>query len=117
MKFITVVFLSLSFLLAQSCASADVDLGDIVLPPRFVIEVYADVPNARSMAIGENGTIFVSNRRASSVYAIVQGDGGNRDVIELVSGLATPNGVAYFDGDLYVAEITRILRFRNHLKI
>jgi glucose/arabinose dehydrogenase len=96
-KFIAALLLSLSLL----------------LPPGFAIEVYADVPNARSMALGENGTIFVSNRRASSVYAIVRGDSGGRDVLELVSGLATPNGVAYFNGDLYVAEPTRILRFKK----
>jgi glucose/arabinose dehydrogenase len=100
-------------LLLCAGANAQVDLDDIVLPSGFGIEVYADVPNARSMAAGDNGTIFVANRRASSVYAIVQGDDGKREVVELVSGLATPNGVAYFNGDLYVAEITRILRFRN----
>jgi len=112
-KFIAALLLSLSLLLSPSWAKADVDLSDIVLPPGFAIEVYADVPNARSMALGENGTIFVSNRRASSVYAIVRGDSGGRDVLELVSGLATPNGVAYFNGDLYVAEPTRILRFKK----
>jgi len=100
-------------LLSCNTAGADVDLDDISLPAGFAIEVYADVPNARSMAAGDNGTIFVANRRASSVYAIVPGDDGDREVIELVSGLASPNGVAFFDGDLYVAEITRILRFRN----
>lgn len=107
------VLLLLSVLLSQSCANADVSLGDIKLPAGFVIEEYADVPNARSLAIGDNGTIFVSNRRGSSVYAVLPNDDGDVEVLELVSGLAMPNGVAFHDGDLYVAEIERVLRFKD----
>lgn len=100
--------------LAFSCtANADVDLDDITLPPGFSIEVYADVPHARSMALGDDGIVFVGNRRATSVYAVVPVDGGEAEVIELVSGLDTPNGVAYHDGDLYVAEVARILRYKD----
>lgn len=113
MKSSSGVLLLLSVLLSQSCANADVSLGDIELPAGFVIEEYANVPNARSLAIGDNGTIFVSNRRASSVYAVVPSDDGDVEVIELVSGLETPNGVAFHDGDLYVAEIERVLRFTD----
>jgi len=101
------------FFAAQSYASDPVDLDDIKLPSGFEIEVYADVPNARSMALGENGTIFVANRRASSVYAVVPRGDANPEVLELVSGLETPNGIALHDGDLYVAEIERILRYKN----
>jgi len=97
----------------QSYAGDSVDLDDIKLPSGFEIEVYADVPNARSMALGDNGTIFVANRRASSVYAVVPRGDANPEVLELVSGLETPNGIAFHDGDLYVAEIERILRYKN----
>lgn len=92
---------------------ADVDLADIMLPPGFSIDVYADVPHARSMAMGDDGTIFVANRSASSIYAVVPLKDGSTEVVKLASGLATPNGVAYHDGDLYVAEISRVLRFEN----
>lgn len=100
-------------LVSSNYAYADVDLNNIKLPPGFAIEVYADVPHARAMAMGDNGTVFVSNRRATSVYAIVPREDAGPEVIELVSGLETPNGVAYHDGDLYVAEVSRILRFEN----
>jgi glucose/arabinose dehydrogenase len=100
------------FALLQACAADDSALQDIRLPPGFVIEVYADVPNARSLALGDKGTIFVANRRGNSVYAVVDDENG-RDVIELVTGLATPNGIAFYAGDLYVAETRRILRYRN----
>ena len=93
---------------------ADQDrLDAIQLPPGFSIEVYADVPNARSLALGDDGTVFVANRRGDSVYAIIPNDVSRREVIELVSDLSTPNGIAYFNGDLYVAEISRVLRYRD----
>lgn len=105
------------FLLALSCllslpAAADVDIDDIRLPPGFSIEVYAEVPNARSLALGKDGVVFVSNRRADSVYAVVPGPGGRNRVIEIDDDLSTPNGIAYRDGDLYVAEIARVLVYR-----
>lgn len=85
-------------------------LEHIELPPGFQIEVYASVPNARSLALGENGTVFVSNRRGGSVYAVV--DDGQRTV-RLLRGLNTPNGIAFHEGDLYVAEIDRVTRYSD----
>ena len=97
--------------LMQSCTADAESLADISLPPGFVIETYASVPHARSLALGTHGTVFVSTRR-KSVYAIVENDTG-REVIELLSDLKTPNGIAFFDGDLYVAELSRIRRYRD----
>jgi glucose/arabinose dehydrogenase len=85
-------------------------LEDIELPPGFVIEEYATVANARSLAVGDNGTVFVSNRRGQSVYAVVD-DGVGTRTIELVDDLSSPNGIAYYNGDLYVAEIDRVTRY------
>jgi len=87
-------------------------LEDIELPPGFTIEEYASVPKARSLALGDNGTVFVSTRRGRSVYAVVAEGDGTR-TIELRDGLNTPNGIAFHDGDLYVAEITRVTRYRD----
>ena len=87
-------------------------LEDIELPPGFVIEHYASVPNARSLALGAKGTVFVATRRGRSVYAVVADGEGTRS-IELLDGLKTPNGIAFHDGDLYVAEIDRVTRYRD----
>ena len=87
-------------------------LDDINLPQGFVIEEFADVPKARSLALGTQGTVFVSTRRGDSVYAVVQ-DGDNTRTIELVDGLDTPNGIAFYEGDLYVAEKSRVTRYRD----
>jgi glucose/arabinose dehydrogenase len=92
---------------------AAASLDDIQLPPGFVIEEYADVPNARSLALGEQGTLFVSNRKGRSVYAVVEETDGSTRTIELLSGLKTPNGIAFHDGDLFVAEIGRVIRYSD----
>lgn len=97
-------------------AKADVKLDQIKLQPGFKIEVWAaDVPNARSMAISENGIVFVGNRQEENVYALVDenADGKADSKFILAEGLRMPNGVAYKDGDLYVAEVSRILRFKD----
>ena len=101
-------FAIVTFLCVMSAAIASVD--DIQLPPGFSIEVYADVPKARSLALGDRGTLFVSNRKGRSVYAVVESDDGRTRTIELLDGMSTPNGIAFHDGDLYLAEIDRIYR-------
>jgi glucose/arabinose dehydrogenase len=86
---------------------------NISLPEGFSIHVYADVPGARSMsAIGN--TVFVGTR-GDAVYAVVDRDWdfSGDDVITLDDGLNTPNGVAYRNGSLFVAEIDRILRYED----
>jgi glucose/arabinose dehydrogenase len=88
-------------------------LGGLRLPPGFSIEIYSDkVPNARSLALGPRGTVFVSTFRDSRVYAVVDRDGDHRadKVYTVAKGLDTPNGIAYRDGALYIAEIGRVLR-------
>ncbi|MDF2158179.1 sorbosone dehydrogenase family protein [Algoriphagus sp. CAU 1675] len=99
-----------------SQSTADLPLDKILLPEGFKIEVWAaDVPNARSMAISDNGIIFVGNRQENNVYALVDenADGKADSKFILAEDLRMPNGVAYKDGDLYVAEVSRILRFKD----
>ena len=100
-------------LLAQHFVTARADLADIELPSGFAIEIYADVPRARSLALGDNGVVFVGNRKADSVYAILPREGGSPNVVEILNGLTMPNGVAFHEGDLYVAERKRVLRYEN----
>lgn len=88
----------------------------IKLPSGFQIGVFArDVPNARSMALGEDGTVYVGSRTAGQAYALrdEDGDGLAERRYVIAKELTMPNGVAFYRGDLYVAEVARILRFRN----
>ena len=89
-------------------------LSAIQLPPGFKISVYADnVPGARSLALSPSGVLFVGTRQTGRVYAVVDKDQDLHadDVITIADGLDLPNGVALRDGDLYVAEVHRILRY------
>jgi len=89
-------------------------LDQIKLPPGFSIALYATgVPNAREMVLGAKETLFVGSRSAKTVYAIVDRDGDQKadKVFTIATGLTDPNGVAFRDGALYVAEVSRITRY------
>lgn len=102
--------------------SSSLPLHTITLPPGFSISVYADdLPNARSMTLGDSGTLFVGTRSAGNVYAVIDDDNDFRAdrIIRIARNLRMPNGVAFRKGDLYVAEVNRVLVFRRiekHLK-
>ena len=89
-------------------------LGALVVPSRFKFEVFAEnVPNARMMTLGAQGTVFVGSQFAGNVYAVVDRDGDHKadSVITIAKGLRQPNGVAMRNGALYVATTSQILRF------
>lgn len=93
--------------------AAELKLDKIKLPPGFTIELWASgVPNARSIAVGAKGTVFVGTRLLENVYAISEKD-GKRQVKTILKGLHRPNGVVFHNGSLYVAELSRLLRYDN----
>jgi glucose/arabinose dehydrogenase len=110
--FVSALIFACSFLACSVVAHAQrLPLDRIKLPPGFAISVFADnVPDARSLALGKN-VLFVATRSAGRVYALPFRDGKATQVITLATGLNMPNGVALRDGALYVAEVSRILRF------
>jgi glucose/arabinose dehydrogenase len=115
----TVPILVLSLYLQQVRQPAranNPDLERIRLQPGFRIALFAsDLADARSMTRGSEGTIFVGtrNRGGGRVYAVQDNDGDYRaDEVYIISrGLYMPNGVAFRDGSLYVAEVNRVLRY------
>lgn len=115
-KFFIIQWLLLYPILSSLACAQSVQLDKIKLPPGFEIKIYASgVKGARSMALSPKGTLFVGTRREGNVYAVVD---RNKDhiadeVITLAEGLNMPNGVAFRNGSLYVAEIDRVLRFDN----
>jgi glucose/arabinose dehydrogenase len=106
---------------AQVPASQAPAVEKLSVPAGFVVEVYAaNVPFARQLAVAPSGTVFVGAMRlgAKAPYAIHALVDRNKDhkvdeVIPVATGLDTPNGVAFHNGALYVAEMTRIVRFDN----
>jgi glucose/arabinose dehydrogenase len=92
-------------------AAKDLPVDKLKVPAGFKVEVWADgIPEARSLALGDKGTVFVSNRLAKNVYAVVD-KGGTREVKTLLKGLNAPNGIVFSKGTLYVAERHRITSY------
>ena len=93
-----------------------IQLDKIKLPDGFKIELYAKgIKNARSLSLSPEGTVFVGTRNKGNVYAIRDKDGDfvAEEQYTLDKDLNMPNGVAVRDGSLYVAEVSRILRYDN----
>jgi glucose/arabinose dehydrogenase len=90
-------------------AAADkLPTAKLKVPAGFNIEVYAaGMANARSLAVGDKGTVFVGSRLVDKVYAIASNN-GKRTVKVLASGLYRPNGVAFKNGTLYIAELSKV---------
>ncbi len=115
MKLVSMLFLMLGFTISACAEKSKIDLEKIKLPPGFHISVYTDqTPNARTMALGEDGTVYVGSMQGK-VYAVrdINRDGKADWVSTLVSGLNYPNGVAVLNGDLYIAEIDRITKLKD----
>ncbi len=88
-------------------------IPQLKLPRGFKIEVYASgIANARSLRLGDKGTVFVSNRQLDKVYAIVNRN-GKREAKVIASGLDRPNGLAFHNGTLYIGEGTKISKLEK----
>ena len=102
--------------LALSGQQSPSPLASLVLPAGFEAAVFADnVDNARTMALGPRGTVFVGSRTVGKVHAVVDSNGDQRAdrVVLIASGLDQPNGIAMRNGALYVATASRLLRYDN----
>jgi glucose/arabinose dehydrogenase len=77
------------------------------------------------MVVSPSGVIYVASysfdgidgklKQMTSVWAIVDqnADGVPEQVLPVTEPLWVPNGIAFLNGDLYVALIDRVLRFRD----
>ena len=109
------------FLLTANCSFAEQDkyndiLKKLQMPVGFSISIYAsNVPNARTLALSDSGVVYVGTRQQGDVYAVK--DSNNDGVADkryvIAKDLYMPNGVAFKDGHLYVAEANKIIRFNN----
>ena len=110
--FLAVLAATIATVAAQS--PQPLPLDQIKLPPGFSIDLYATgVPHAREMVMGSKGTLFVGTRDFNKVYALVDRNNDHKadQVYTIAEGLKDPSGVAFREGSLYVAEISRITRY------
>src|SRR5262249_15853684 len=95
-------------------AAADkLPIDKLKAPKGFTIEVYASgVDNARTLRLGDKGTVFVSSRLKDKIYAIVD-KARKRRVKVVPSGLYPPNGIVLNKGTPKIAELSQISKIKN----
>jgi glucose/arabinose dehydrogenase len=109
-----------------SLFASNLPVESLVLPDGFSVSIYAsDVENARQMALSDKGVLFVGSKSAGKIYALVDKNGDGRidekhdKKYTIASGLNMPSGIAFKDGSLYVAAVSKVLRYddiENHLE-
>lgn len=86
------------------------------IPKGWSVSVFASgLPGARFFGLSPDGVLFLSLSKEGKVVALPDGNGdGVADrVVTVLSGLDYPHGLAW-DGEwLYVAETTRVMRYRD----
>jgi len=116
LSYFTLAASAISLLAAPAMADradAEANLHKLNLPDGFNVEIYAEVPNARQMTFGQStGTVFVGTR-GKNVYAVVDKNKDRKadQVVTILDDLKVGNGVAMYQGNLYVAEQNRIARY------
>jgi glucose/arabinose dehydrogenase len=108
-----VIFLIILLLIPQmaSCLPSN-QLDRIRLPEHFRIEVYASgIQSARAMTFAQEGTLFVGSKEGT-VYAVTK----NREVYIIDKDLKLPIGIDYYNNDLYVSSLSKIVKYKNILK-
>lgn len=106
------LFIAVIFFASHSAGA--ISLDDLSLPPGFKIDYFAeDVASARQMALSDKGIVYVGSMNAGNVYALQDKDNDGKAEKRwiIAKGLKRPSGIAFKDGDLYVADINRILKF------
>ena len=100
--------------------TASADTSRLTLPEGLKIEVVAQADNARQLALSADGKVlFAGSRKVGRVYLLEDKDnnGSFESSTVLAEHLNMPSGVALRGSDLYVAEVHRILRFKNILPL
>lgn len=88
----------------------------ITVTKGFGLSLYAsDLGDVKQMALGDNGTLFVGSQKHGTVYALVDNDqDGQVDKRYIIArGFENPDALAFYNGDLYVTEEDRIVKFEN----
>jgi glucose/arabinose dehydrogenase len=101
------------FVLADAARLAAV--GEIAVPAGFRVDTFAtNLGGARGLAVDPAGVLIVTAPAKGRVLALPDriGDGRASNVVTLAEDLDLPHGVAFRGTDLYVAETSRIVRFR-----
>lgn len=82
------------------------------VPKGFAVSQWAEVPNARSLALSPDGRTLIVGTRAGEVYKVSVDENQKASKVEVFQkGLNGSNGVAFLKGDLYLATLLQVLKF------
>ena len=93
-----------------STGEFDPILSRINLPPGFEISVFATTPKPRSLVVAAPLNMVFVGSYQGTIHSLVDSnaDGVADEILRRADGLNTPNGIAYFDGKLFVALTDRV---------
>ncbi|MCJ8302228.1 PQQ-dependent sugar dehydrogenase [Shewanella sp.] len=86
----------------------------ITVTKGFGLTLYASgLGDAKQMALGDKGTLFVGSHKTGTIVALVDSNADGRvdKRYTVAKGLENPEAIAFHDGDLYVAVDEKIVRF------
>ncbi len=109
------VLVLLPFLLASLTHAEEAlfDLKQLQTPYGFHIAVFANVNGPRLLTFTPGGVLLVSESGQGKVVALPdpKQTGKAERVVEVLTGLNEPHGIAFFEGKLYVAENDKVRRY------
>ena len=111
-RFKLMIFLCFVFFGQHAHANSLLNLS---VPEHFTIQTYADnVDGARQLAVDDNGVVYVGSRGEGKVYALFPNGDNTKatKVVTLLDKLNYPNGVAFYEGKLYVGELDKITVYK-----
>jgi len=88
-------------------------LKSLKLPPGFAISVFVKTESPRMLAFSPGGTLLATSASGGTVAAFPdpQHSGRASARITVLADLNGPHGIAFHGGHLYIAEITRLVRY------
>ena len=82
---------------------------DLKLPTGFEINVFAEGLNSpRQITETRSGHIIVGSKKGNEVIALVKNNDATYKKVIVANELQNPAGVAFYEGDLYFAEMDTI---------
>lgn len=84
------------------------------LPDEFKIGIFTkDLGSPRDLEFSPGGTLLASTTSQGKVYALPDknSDGIADDTKEILTNLNRPHGMAFYNGKIFVAEETRVVRY------
>jgi glucose/arabinose dehydrogenase len=96
-------------------------LKSLKLSPGFAIRLYAKTESPRMMVFSPGGTLLATSEVGGTVIALPypQESGRASARVSVLKDLNGPHGIAFHDGRMYVAEVTRLVRYdwdETHLR-